>query len=86
LEELGLSIPRTHDLDELLDLLLPHHPTLNSLRRGLLFLNDYAVDVRYPGKQASKRQATAASRWADQVRTAARTLLGLRPRQPRRTT
>jgi hypothetical protein len=40
--------------------------------------------VRYPGGNASKRQATAALRWAERVRTAARALLGIRPRQVRR--
>src|SRR5947207_8685220 len=76
MEELGLSVPKTHYLDVLLTALAPHHPTLRSLRRGLLFLSDFAVDIRYPGSNASKRQAVAALRWADRVRTAARTLLG----------
>jgi uncharacterized protein len=40
MEELGLPVPKTHDLDLLLRALLPHHPTLRSLRRGLLFLSD----------------------------------------------
>src|SRR5436309_747348 len=72
MEERGLLVPKTHDLDQLLADLLPHHPTLRSLRRGLLFLSDFAVDVRYPGNNASKRQAVAALRWADRVRTQAR--------------
>jgi HEPN domain-containing protein len=82
LEELGMPVPKTHDLEALLSSLVPHHPTLRSLRRGLLFLSDFAVDVRYPGINASKRQATAALRWAVRVRTTARALLGLRNRQP----
>jgi HEPN domain-containing protein len=84
MQELTLAIPRTHALEDLLNLLLPHHPGLNSFRRGLTFLTTFAVDTRYPGKTATKRQATAALRWAEQVRTAARALLGLRPRRPRR--
>ena len=84
LEELGLTIPRTHNLDDILNLLLPHHPTLRSMRRGLIFLTDFAVDPRYPGENASKRQAAAALRWAERVRTAARALLGTRARRPRR--
>jgi hypothetical protein len=40
------------------------------------------VDKRYPGENASKRQAEAALRWADGVRAEARALLGIRP--PRR--
>jgi HEPN domain-containing protein len=84
LEEQGLLIPKTHDLDQLLTLLLPHHSSLRALRRGLTFLTNFAVGVRYPGDDASKRQAVAALRWADRVRTAARALLGIRARRTRR--
>lgn len=86
LEELGLPVPRTHNLDDVLNLLLPSHPELRSLRRGLIFLTDFAVDPRYPGKNTIKRQAAAALRWANRVRTAARALLGIRPRPRRRKT
>ena len=68
---------KTHDLDHLLSSLQPHHATLRSLRRGLLVLNDYAVDTRYPSISTTKRQAKAALRWGDRVRTAARSLLGI---------
>jgi HEPN domain-containing protein len=85
LEELGLSVPKTHVLDRVLRLLLPHHPTLRSIRRGLDFLTQFAVDIRYPGDNASKRQAEAALRWAGRVRTSARAILGIRsPRSPRK--
>src|SRR5438874_2639314 len=70
LEECGRAVPRIHDLDELWDRLRPSYPTLRSVRRGLLFLTDFAIDPRYPGNWASKRQATAALRWADRVRAA----------------
>jgi hypothetical protein len=83
MEELRLGVPKTHDLEQLLTALKPHHPTLWSLRRGLVFLTDFAVDPRYPGKNARKRQAVAALRWAARVRTAALALLGMskRPRK-----
>jgi HEPN domain-containing protein len=84
MEEVGLAVPRTHNLISLLPLLKPHHPSLRSFRRGLDFLTRFAVETRYPGDSASRRQAMAALRWADRVRTAARSLLGLRPRRPRR--
>jgi HEPN domain-containing protein len=83
LEELGLRVPKTHDLNGVLRLLLSHHPTLRSLRRGLDFLTQFAVDTRYPGENATKRQTEAAVRWEDRVRTAARKLLGLRTRRRR---
>lgn len=79
--ERGLAIPRTHNLDDLLGLLLSHHPSLRSLRRGLIFLTDFAVEIRYPGERASKRQAASAVRWAGDVRDACRALLGVRPRR-----
>jgi HEPN domain-containing protein len=77
LEELGQPIPRTHVLRDLLALLLPHHPSLRGLTRGLKFLTRFAVGVRYPGDWATKRQATAALRWAGKVRDACRAILGL---------
>jgi len=78
MEELGLAVPKTHFLDVLLASLLSNHPTLRRWRRGLLFLTNFAVDFRYPGHNASKRQAIAALRWAGRVRAAARALLGIR--------
>src|SRR5262249_28387319 len=72
IEELGLPVPKTHYLATLLTTLAPHHLTLRPLRRGLLFLSDFAVGGRYPGKNAKKRQATAALRWVEKVRTPAR--------------
>ena len=84
LEELGLAIPRTHNSDDILNMLLPHYGGLSSLRRGLIFLTDFAVETRYPGENASKRQAVAAPRWAERVRAACRLLLGMPTRRPRR--
>lgn len=78
LEELGIAVAKTHALDHLLTVLRPHHPSLRPLRRGLLLLKRFAVDVRYPGASAKKREATAALRWAGKVRTECRSLLGLR--------
>ena len=85
LEELGLSVEKTHALEDLLDELLPHHLYLRSLRRGLAFLRQFAVGVRYPGDNASKRQAVSALRWAGRVRDACRPPLGIPPtrRRPR---
>ncbi len=80
MEEIGLTIPKTHDLDRLFDELIMHHRTLGLLRRGLAFLTNFAVAVRYPGDRAKKRQAVAALRWAERVRAACRLLLGMSPR------
>jgi HEPN domain-containing protein len=77
LEKLNIDIEKTHALERVLDVLLPHHSILRSLRRGLSFLTNFAVDPRYPGMTATKRQAASALRWAGRVRAACRTLLGL---------
>ncbi len=84
LAELGLTVPRTHTLKDILALLVPRHPALKGYRRGLVFLTRFAVETRYPGDSASKRQAASALRWADRVRAVCRSLLGLPPSSPRR--
>lgn len=78
-EELGLIVPKTHDLGRLLPILAPHHPRLCALGRGLGFLTNFAVTERYPGDNATSRQAASALRWADRIRTVTRTLLGMCP-------
>ena len=83
LEELGQPIPRTHLLRDLLGLLLPHHPSLRPFSRGMKFLTRFAVGTRYPGDNATKRQAEAALRWAGRVREACRALLGIHPSRRR---
>jgi hypothetical protein len=47
----------------------------------LVFLTPFAVETRYPGDDATKRQATAALRWMTKVRAAARQILGIRERR-----
>jgi HEPN domain-containing protein len=79
LEELSLAVPRTHVLKDVLAILVPHYRSLAGFRRGLTFLTRFAVETRYPGDNASKRQAQAALRWAGKVRHACRDLLGLQP-------
>jgi HEPN domain-containing protein len=79
LQETGLAVPRTHELEDLLDLLLPHDATLALLRRSLRSLTPYAVNYRYPGVRATTRRMQAALRQAERVRTAIRARLGLPP-------
>lgn len=71
--------PRTHILEDLIILLLPHHESLRPLRRGARFLTRFAVATRYPGMNATKREATSALRWAGKIRTLARALLKITP-------
>jgi HEPN domain-containing protein len=77
LQELGLAVPRTHNLNDLLNLLLPHDATLSTLRRSLQALTRYAVDFRYPEAKATTRTMNAALRQAERVRTELRARLGL---------
>ena len=73
-----MAVPRIHDLDALLALLAPHDAALRRLRRGMVFLTQFAVDYRYPGKSARKSQAAAALRWAERIRLELRGKLRLK--------
>lgn len=77
LQESGAVVPKTHNLKDVLNLLMPHDATLVSLRRILQSLTQYAVDYRYPGMRATTRRMAAALRHAERVRSGARTRLGL---------
>ncbi len=77
LQEKGAAIPKTHNLRDLCNLLLPHDQKLAPLRRGLKSLTRYAVEHRYPDPRATTRQLEAALRHAERVRGECRTRLGL---------
>ena len=77
LQESGVVVPKTHNLKDVLNLLVPHDATLISLRRTLQSLTQYAVDYRYPGFRATTRQMKAALRHTERVRGEARSRLGL---------
>src|SRR5262249_48984608 len=79
LQELGAPLPRTHDMEDLLNFLLPHDATLGPLRRSVASLTKYAVEYRYPGLRATTRQMRSALRIAERVRTDLRRRLGLPP-------
>jgi HEPN domain-containing protein len=81
LQHLGEPIPKTHDLEHLLDLLVPRDAALRSLRRGLNRLTEYAVEYRYPGARTTARRAQSALRLARRVRDAVRSRLGLDKRR-----
>ncbi len=79
LQESGLAVPKTHELEDLLDLLLPQDATLAPLRRSLRSLTPYAVNFRYPGVRATTRRMHAPLRQAERVRRELRARLGLPP-------
>jgi HEPN domain-containing protein len=79
LQEVGAPVPRIRDMEDLLDLLLPHDATLKPLRRNVAGLTKYAVEHRYPGTWATTRQMRSALKIAERVRGEIRARLGLPP-------
>lgn len=77
LVEAGISFPRTHDLEKLLDLALPIEPQWGVLRPIVVAITDYAVEVRYPGHSATAPEATRLLRDAMRIRDLVRLSLGL---------
>ncbi len=53
LQEKNIPIPRTHKLEDLLDLIIPYIPEWNSWKSDLSTLSNHAVNFRYPGKSAT---------------------------------
>ena len=78
MEEAGMRIPKTHDLELLLNHLLPVEPLWTTLLPSLQALTDYAVDFRYPGSEAQKAEAVQAIKDCKAIRAEARVSLGLR--------
>lgn len=79
LQEFDVRIPRIHELNQLLKLLLPYDPSLKGLKRFVRSLSRYAVEYRYPGESATSREMRAALRNAERVRTEVFIRLGLPP-------
>jgi HEPN domain-containing protein len=77
LTEADIPFRRIHDLEELLDALLPLAPQLQAFRKGLASLTDHAVDFRYPGESATKEVAKTAFANCRAVRKETRRILGL---------
>ncbi len=76
LQKNGVYFPKTHDLNLLLDLLLPSQPFLEVYRNDLKLLTVYAVEVRYPGETTTKEEAKAAINIMIRVRDEFKTILG----------
>lgn len=73
----GIYFPKTHDLEELLDLAETVAPTLAESLRDVIVLSPYGVTLRYPGDRpgASAAEAGEAARPAAKVRSAVLPLL-----------
>ena len=72
-----LSFRPIHDLEVLLGVIVPVSPEFELVRDLLLLLNDYAVNIRYPGELATQDEARAAVKAMQTVRAFARSRLGL---------
>ena len=75
LQEMNVPVPRTHDLEELLSLILPTHPAWVQWQPDFKKITEYAVDSRYPGDSVTADDTQHAMRICDAVRQAVRTSL-----------
>jgi HEPN domain-containing protein len=65
-----VEFPKTHDIDELLDLMTPIDANLSESLRDVIVLTHYGVNVRYPGElpNVTARDAQEAIQLAEKVR------------------
>ena len=77
LQEANIPVTRTHNLKELLDLIVPTIPAWRAWQANLSTLSRHAVDFRYPGKSATANDAAHAMQICAEVRQAVRTQLKL---------
>jgi len=77
LQEAAIVFPKTHDLVILLNLVLSIEPTWGVWRTRLDLLSKAAVEIRYPGRTATKSDARDAIATCRSLRELARAALGL---------
>jgi HEPN domain-containing protein len=75
--EEGLPVTRTHDLEILLNQLLPFEAVLADLLQAVRILSAMAVEVRYPGMAADEDDAAEALRSSEKIRNAIRVSLSI---------
>lgn len=68
LQEHDIHFGKTHNLVELLRLCARYEKTFEAIHIYLETLNDYSVDVRYPGATATHSQARSATKYMERVR------------------
>ena len=78
LVEVKIRFTKTHDLQRLLDLILPREPLWELFRPLLIELNRFAVAFRYPGESATREMAKTAVADAKAIRQRIRESLGFR--------
>ena len=77
LQETNTRFAKTHDLKELLDLILPVIPDWHIWQSDFSTVSQHAVDFRYPGKSATTEDAHHAIDVCKRVRQAVRSELKL---------
>ena len=77
LQEANIRAPRTHDLNQLLTLIMPSHPEWRKWQRDSEAFGKYAVDGRYPAYFATEADVEHATRSCEEVRDAIRSVLRL---------
>ena len=77
LVENGLRVPRIHDLEALLNQLIPLHPALHDVMRYARILSAMSAEVRYPGMSADEDDAAESVKAAIAIRDAVRVILGV---------
>ena len=79
LVEAGAVPPKTHDLPQLLQLVLVHEPMWTAFMSAAKYLAQFAVVFRYPGSDATATQAKRALTMCRDFRREARAALGFGP-------
>lgn len=77
MEEAGLPVAKTHDLEVLLSRLAPVEPLWTAMVPAAQNLTDFAVDFRYPGDNATCAEARQAIKDCKTMRHEVRVSLGL---------
>ena len=75
LQEANAPVPRTHNLEALLALIVPTLPMWSKWQPDFKIITEYAVESRYPGDSATADNAEHAMRICGEVRQTVRTLL-----------
>ncbi|RKU09942.1 DNA-binding protein [Candidatus Poribacteria bacterium] len=77
LQENNIPIQRTHNLEELLNLILPTIPAWDAWKSDMSKLSEHAVETRYLGTSPTAADAEHAMQTCEMVRQAVRAQLKL---------
>jgi HEPN domain-containing protein len=77
LQERNIEFERTHNMIYLLSLCAAAEPEFDQRRNDFEMLNEYSVDIRYPGDAATEDEAHSAIEMMNRIRDFVRSKLGL---------